>query len=112
MAKDGNGVANSNRPLPRSHDAEQSVLGSMLRDNQIISDVIVELRAEHLFSDAHQRIYKAILKLFDTGRPVDLVTLAEELDLEKISMILVALRISWKFGTALQPPLTPNSMRK
>ncbi len=83
MAKDGNGVANSNRPLPRSHDAEQSVLGSMLRDNQIISDVIVELRAEHLFSDAHQRIYKSILKLFDTGRPVDLVTLAEELDLEK-----------------------------
>lgn len=84
MAKDGNAVGGSSpRDLPRSHDAEQSVLGSMLRDNQVISDVVAEMRPEHLYSDAHQRIYKAIIKLYDTGRPVDLVTLAEELVQEK-----------------------------
>lgn len=49
MAKDGNGSARGSQELPRNHDAEQSVLGSMIRDNHVIPDVVNEMRPESLF---------------------------------------------------------------
>ncbi|MFM7541293.1 MAG: replicative DNA helicase [Planctomycetota bacterium] len=83
MAKDGNGPARGSQELPRNHDAEQSVLGSMIRDNHVIPDVVNEMRPESFFSHAHLQIFKAIVKLFETGKPVDLVTLAQELLVDK-----------------------------
>jgi replicative DNA helicase len=67
---------------PQSREAERSVLGSMLRDNPVISTVmtVLEGRADHFYADAHQKIYQAIVTLHDqSGQPVDLVLLAEEL---------------------------------
>jgi replicative DNA helicase len=64
---------------PQNQEAERSVLGSMLRDNTVIGDVILTVRAENFYSDAHQKIFAAITGLYDTGKPVDLVVLAEEL---------------------------------
>lgn len=64
---------------PQNTDAERSVLGSMLRDNGVIADVVVILRPENFYSDAHQKIFGAVVALYDKGHPVDLVVLAEEL---------------------------------
>ncbi len=65
---------------PQSREAERSVLGSMLRDNSVISVVVQFLRTEDFYADAHQKIYQAIVSLHDkSGQPVDLVLLAEEL---------------------------------
>jgi replicative DNA helicase len=65
---------------PQSREAECSVLGSMLRDNGVISDVVPLLRAESFYADAHQKIYQAIVSLNDKGgQPVDVMLLAEEL---------------------------------
>jgi replicative DNA helicase len=65
---------------PQSREAERSVLGSMLRDNAMISVVVQIVRAENFYSDAHQKIFQAIVALHDKGgAPVDLVLLAEEL---------------------------------
>jgi replicative DNA helicase len=64
---------------PQSPEAEKSVLGSMLRDNPVIGDVVQVVRTENFYSDAHQKIYQAILALYEKGHPVDLVVLAEEL---------------------------------
>src|SRR5437762_12736246 len=64
---------------PHSREAERSVLGSMLRDNRVIDDVMLKVRAEHFYADAHQRIFQAITALHDKQIPPDLVTLAEEL---------------------------------
>ena len=36
-------------------------------------------RARNFYSDAHQKVYEAIITLYDRGNPVDLITLAEEL---------------------------------
>src|SRR5208337_951533 len=36
-------------------------------------------RSEDFYKGAHQRIYEAILSLFDRGQSIDLITLAEEL---------------------------------
>jgi replicative DNA helicase len=68
---------------PQSRDAERSVLGSMLRDNEVIPDVIQIVRVENFYFDAHQKIYRAITQLYDTGQPVDLVILAEYLNAQK-----------------------------
>jgi replicative DNA helicase len=64
---------------PHSPEAEKSVLGSMLRDNAVIGDVIPILRADNFYSDAHQKAFQAILALYEKGHPVDLVLLASEL---------------------------------
>ncbi len=65
--------------MPQSRDAERSVLGSMLRDNNVIHDVTLIVRADHFFEDAHQKIFQAIVTLSERGGKVDLVILAEEL---------------------------------
>ncbi len=62
---------------PQSQDAERSVLGSMLRDNGMIGDVLQIVRLENFYSDAHQKIFQAIADLYDKGHPVDLVVLFE-----------------------------------
>ncbi len=64
---------------PQSREAERSVLGSMLRDNAVIDDVTLKLRADQFYADAHQKIFLAVLALRDRGVPADLITLAEEL---------------------------------
>lgn len=63
---------------PHSREAERSVLGSMLRDNEIIGDVVQIVRAEAFYLFAHQKIYEGIVDLYvNQGKPADLVTVAE-----------------------------------
>ncbi len=69
----------SGRLLPQSLDSERSVLGSMFRSNDVIGDVVQILNVDNFYSDAHQKIYKAMLVLYEAGKPVDLVVLTEAL---------------------------------
>jgi replicative DNA helicase len=68
---------------PHNRDAERSVLGSMLRDNAVIGDVLQIVRVENFYTDAHQKIFQAITALYDKGHPADLVTVAEVLREQK-----------------------------
>jgi replicative DNA helicase len=70
---------NADRVPPQSRDAERCVLGSMLRDNIVIPDIINIVRADNFYFDAHQKIYNAMTSIYDAGNPVDLVILAEYL---------------------------------
>lgn len=70
----------ADRLPPHSRDAEQSVIGAMLRDNDRIDDVRAILPGPVAFYfDAHQRIYAAIVAMHDKRVPVDLVTMANTL---------------------------------
>ena len=70
---------------PHNRDAERSLLGSMLRDNHSINDVVHLVRADHFYVFAHQKIYEAITKLNDdSGKPADIVTVAEFLAQQKL----------------------------
>jgi len=68
---------------PQSRDAERCVLGSMLRDRNVIGGVLQILRADNFYADAHQKVFRAVVSLYDQEHPVDLVTLAEHLNQEK-----------------------------
>src|SRR5687768_14460454 len=68
------------RVPPHNSDAEKSVLGSMLRDNRVIPDLVQFLKADDFYVFAHQKIYEATTKLnIHDGVPVDPVTLANHL---------------------------------
>ncbi len=80
------------RELPYSQDAEQSVLGSILIDNEIIDKALDVLspdgRAFHL--KAHQVLFKVFADLYRDRQPVDVVTvlnLVTEADLKAVGGI-------------------------
>jgi replicative DNA helicase len=64
---------------PQNIEAEQSLLGSILLDNEVLHDIIPFLRVEDFYRDAHQSIYAAIREMYDRNKGIDAVTLAEEL---------------------------------
>ena len=66
--------------LPHSEEAERSVLGSVLVDNNQINKAQEILSWEAFYSSRHRKIFKAIEKLSQNGTPMDLVTLRDELD--------------------------------
>jgi replicative DNA helicase len=69
----------SDRLPPQHLEAERGVLGSILLDNEVMHDIVVFLRTEDFYRDAHQVIYAAIRELYDKNKGIDAVTLAEEL---------------------------------
>ena len=64
---------------PQATDVEQSVLGAMLIEREAIPRAIEILTPEAFYLAKHQKIYTAMLSLFERGNPVDLITLTEEL---------------------------------
>src|SRR6516225_8237402 len=70
------------RGLPASIEAERSILGSILLDNGLY-DQASQLKSDDFSLDAHRRIFARMTDLQALGRPVDMITLAEELDRRK-----------------------------
>ncbi|HRT71357.1 MAG TPA: replicative DNA helicase [Syntrophales bacterium] len=64
---------------PQNLEAEQSVLGGILLDNQALNSVMEILRVEDFYSEAHRKIFAAILDISEKSRPSDLVTLNDYL---------------------------------
>ena len=64
---------------PHNREAERGVLGSMLRDNECIPEVVQAVKAEHFYVFAHQKIFEAIAALMERGAPADPVTVANYL---------------------------------
>jgi len=64
--------------LPHNHEAEQIILGGFLIDEAAYSRVSF-LVAEDFFTDAHKRIFSACKHLYETGKPIDLITVTDRL---------------------------------
>ena len=68
------------RGLPNSIEAERSILGAILLENSTYNQAAeLKLSPAEFFLDSHRRIYQRMIDLSETGRPIDYVTLAEEL---------------------------------
>jgi replicative DNA helicase len=66
--------------LPPQHiEAEESIISAILIDNNMLLDVIEILAPLDFYRTAHQKIYTAIIDLFDKTEPIDLVTLTNRL---------------------------------
>jgi replicative DNA helicase len=64
---------------PHSLEAEQSVLGGLLLDNDAVDRVGDVIADADFYSDAHRHVYRAIVALAAEGRPADVVTVSESL---------------------------------
>ena len=64
---------------PQAIELEQAVLGALMIDNESLSDAIDSLHAEYFYVTKHQKIFEAIINLFNNTEPVDILTVAEEL---------------------------------
>lgn len=65
---------------PQDMDAEQSILGAALIDNEVIGTVVELLVAEDFYRPGHQAIYEAMRRLYEHREPCDLITLPAELN--------------------------------
>jgi replicative DNA helicase len=69
-------VGESSRVPPHNIEAEQSVLGGILLDNDVLPGVIEILNGEEFYRAAHRAAFAAVIALFERNEPCDLVTLA------------------------------------
>ena len=69
---------------PNSEEAELSVLGSILIDNDAVLAVSEFLRAEHFYNSNYGKIYQSMMDLYEDRMPLDLVTVSEKLKEQKL----------------------------
>lgn len=65
---------------PHSVEAEQSVLGGLLLDNEALDKIADILHEDDFYRYDHKLIYQHISRLIQLARPADIVTVAESLE--------------------------------
>jgi replicative DNA helicase len=64
---------------PQNIEAEQSVLGAILIDNNALTATLELLTYEDFYKDSHRKIFIGMSELFDRNEPIDIVTLTDHL---------------------------------
>ncbi|HOK56775.1 MAG TPA: replicative DNA helicase [bacterium] len=62
---------------PQNIEAEKALLGCMLLDEEARIKVLENFKVDFFYSEAHQKIFSSIVKLFEKGEKCDLITLTE-----------------------------------
>jgi hypothetical protein len=65
---------------PHSIEAEQSLLGALLLDNQAFDRVADLVTGEDFYRDDHRRLWRHIARLIEASRPADVVTVSESVE--------------------------------
>jgi replicative DNA helicase len=68
------------QPPPHSIEAEQSLLGALLLDNQAFDRVADLVTGEDFYRDDHRRIWRHVVRLIEAGKPADLVTVSDSIE--------------------------------
>ncbi|MBR3555689.1 MAG: replicative DNA helicase [Oscillospiraceae bacterium] len=72
------------RQMPHSLEAEQAVLGSILIDSRCAAQVIAALKPEDFYTELNKGIYEVIASMFNFAKPIDAVTVLDEMKLQGI----------------------------
>ena len=64
---------------PQNLDAEKSLLGVVLIDEDVLADAVEIVHASDFYDKNHGLIFAAMTRLFEKHKPVDLLTLTDEL---------------------------------
>lgn len=68
---------------PQNIDAEMSLLGAVLIDEETLADISEHVDAHDFYDKRHSVIYGAMMRLYEKHKPVDLLTLTDELKRKK-----------------------------
>jgi replicative DNA helicase len=64
---------------PQNVDAEMSLLGAVLIDEEVLADVTEYVNARDFYDKRHASIFGAMIRLYERHKPVDLLTVTDEL---------------------------------
>jgi replicative DNA helicase len=67
------------KTLPSNLEAERSILGAILLDDKAVLSVFENIRPQDFYLESHRRVFEKMVLLMNTSRPIDLVTLKDEL---------------------------------
>lgn len=75
-------MSDNRRNIPElySRDAEQSVIGGLMLDNDCWDEVVLRISADDFFNKVHREIFRSMSHLVAAGRPIDLLTLSESIE--------------------------------
>ena len=79
MAADDSALEQLKTP-PHSREAEQSLLGGLLLDAQTWDQVAEMVTKDDFYLPEHRLIFEAMFKVFERNRPLDVLTISEQLD--------------------------------
>ncbi|MDP7541195.1 MAG: replicative DNA helicase [Candidatus Pelagibacter bacterium] len=83
MVKAFNIVQNDLKELPNNIEAEQSVIGSILLNNEIFDEINILITSKNFYDPMHQKIFSAIEKLIYSGMLANPITLKNYFENEK-----------------------------
>lgn len=75
-------MSDNRRNIPGlySRDAEQSVIGGLMLDNDCWDEVVLRISADDFFNKVHREMFRSMSHLVAAGRPIDLLTLSESIE--------------------------------
>lgn len=66
--------------MPHNVEAEQALLGCILIDENVPVQVMSSLKKEDFYVDAHSNIFETMSLLYNSNKPVDFITVSDDLD--------------------------------
>lgn len=79
MSEQNNRSAAAAKIPPQNLDAEKSLLGAILIDEDVLADVSEAVKPRDFYDKNHEMIYDGMLRLYEKHKPVDMLTLTDEL---------------------------------
>ena len=73
-------MATTVNTMPYNRDAEMALLGCLLIDTDIAAELVEKLTEDDFYQESHKYILRAMQKTFNARKPIDLVTVSDELD--------------------------------
>ncbi len=74
-----------NQGLPYNLEAEQAVLGSVIVKSELLSDIMEKITTPQVFyTEQHRRLYSLMIRMFSESKPMDIITLLDEVRKEEI----------------------------
>jgi len=64
---------------PQNVEAEQSILGAILIDNEALPKAIEVIDPDDFYKQSHRKIFQAMIELFEKSEPIDLITLTDNM---------------------------------
>ncbi|MBP7088372.1 MAG: replicative DNA helicase [Candidatus Omnitrophica bacterium] len=76
--------SNLDKLPPQNIEAEMAVLGAMLIDEKVTSEVLEYIDEASFYKEEHQLVFSSIVSLFDKREKVDILTVSEDLSKKKV----------------------------